>query len=115
MHRLYPLGESEACQFMVGLSSLVEETHWKLLVPEDADRVETTGEVATIRDGQRTYENRASLTLRDLPMVLDTFVVLEEELTQWERDESERRAAERRELERIRAGERRKLKKLGEW
>jgi hypothetical protein len=100
---------------MVGLSSLVKETYWKLLVPEDIDRVETTGEVPVIRNGQRTYEILASLTFRDLPTVLDTIVVLEEELTQWERAESECRAAERRELERIRARERRKLKKLGDW
>ena len=107
----YPLGKSEAHRFIVGLGFWVEDTFWKLLAPEDANRTETTGEVPIIRDGQRTYENLDSLTLRDLPTILNTFVVLEEELG--EHDESERKAAERKARERIRARERRIYKEEG--
>ena len=46
----------------------------------DYDRLEKTGEVPIIRDTQRGYELLDELTLRDLPAVLDTFEVLEEEL-----------------------------------
>jgi hypothetical protein len=50
-----------------------------------------------------------------LPAVLDTFVVLEEELEKEKLEEAERKRAERKERERVRAKERRKRKKLGEW
>jgi hypothetical protein len=70
------------------------------------------GEVPIIRrDGQTTYRDFCDLTLRDLPAVLDTFVVLEAEAEERLRAESERKAAERKEPDRIRARERRQRKK----
>ena len=47
--------------------------------------------------------------------MLDTLVVLEAEAEERLRAESERKAAERKEGDRIRAKERSRLKKLGEW
>jgi hypothetical protein len=78
-------------------------------------RLETTGEVPLIREGQRRFEGLDELTLRALPAILDTFEVLKEELEQRQIAEFERKAAARKERERVRAKERRRLKKLGEW
>jgi hypothetical protein len=115
-HR-YPFGDGEAQQLMVTLCAAVDEGYAKLLEgDEDAwRRCEVEGEVPVIREGQKAYEPLEALTLRDLPAILDTFVVLEEEYQQREREESERKAAERKDRERVRAKERRKLKRLGEW
>jgi hypothetical protein len=72
-------------------------------------------EVPVIRGGRRGYERLDSLTLADLPTVLNTFVVLEEEQGERNRVKAERKEAERKNRNRIRAKERRKLKALGEW
>jgi hypothetical protein len=102
-------------QLMAHLASDVEVTYEELLSEEDFRRLETTGEVPLIREGQRGFERLDALTLRDLPAILDTFEVLKEELEQRQIAESERKAAARKERERIRSKERRRLKKLGEW
>jgi hypothetical protein len=111
----WPYGDGAAQRFMAGLSADVENTYAKLLSEEDLDRFASVGRVPLIRDGRRGYEPLETLMLKDLPVILDTFMVLEEEYKQREREESERKAAERKERERVRAKERRKLRKLGEW
>ncbi len=105
--RLYPFGEGEAQRLMVGLFRDMQNAYEKLL-PADDTRYEATGRVPVIRDGERGYEPLSTLTLRDLPVVLDTLMVLEEEAGA---RSAEERKTRRRELER----ERRKRKKLGEW
>ncbi len=72
---------------------------------------EDLGEVPLILDGQTRYRDVDTLTLRDLPAVLDTLVVLEGKAEERLRVESERKAAELKERERIRAKERRQRKK----
>jgi hypothetical protein len=113
--REWPYGDGEAQRFMAGLSAGAENTYARLLSEEDLDRFAPVGRVPLIRDGRRGYEPLETLMLKDLPVILDTFVVLEEEYKRREREESERKSAERKERERIRAKERRRLKKLGEW
>jgi hypothetical protein len=108
-------GDGKAHAVLRSLGSEVDRTYEELIATEDLDRLEKTGEVPVIRNGQRGYEPLDELTLRDLPAVLDTFVVLEEEREKEKLKEDERKRAERKERERVRAKERRKLKKLGEW
>ena len=112
---VFPHGDGKANAVLRSLGSEVDRTYEEFIATEDLDRLEKTGEVPVIRNGQRGYEPLDELTLRDLPAVLDTFVVLEEEREKEKLEESERKRAERRERERVRAKERRKLKKLGEW
>jgi hypothetical protein len=112
---VFPHGDGKAHAVLRSLQSEVECTYEELIATGDYDRLEKTGEVPVIRNGQRGYELLNELTLRDLPAVLDTFVVLEEELEKEKPEEAERKRAERKERERVRAKERRKLKKLGEW
>jgi hypothetical protein len=108
-----PHGEGEAQRFMWRLSNRLVDTYFGVLGEEDDARLEKRGEVPIILDGQTTYRESDTLTLRDLPAVLHTLVVLEAE-ERW-RAEAERKRAERKERDRIRARERRQLKKLGEW
>jgi hypothetical protein len=110
-----PHGDGKAHAVLRSLQSDVDRTYEELITLEDYDRLEKTGEVPVIRSGHRGYKLLDELTLRDLPAVLDTFVVLEEEREKEKLEESERKRAERKERERVRAKERRKLKKLGEW
>jgi hypothetical protein len=102
-------------RLMMRLALEVGDTYVELLPEEGFERLETTGEVPLIREGQRGFERLDELTLRDLPAILDTFEVLKEELEQRQIAESERKAAARKERERMRSKERRRLKKLGEW
>jgi hypothetical protein len=115
VHEFYPLGDGEAQRLMAGLSGCVEDAYSRLLPEEEDERFETKGGVPLIRDGRRTYEDLVRLSLRDLPAILDTLVVLEAEHRRREGKEAERKAAERKTRERVRTKERRKLKKLGEW
>lgn len=92
---LYPFGDGEAQRLMVGLSDNVEEAYSRLLSEEEWERAETEGEVPLIREGRRTHKALDRLTLRDLPAILDTLVVLEEAHQRREREEAERKAAER--------------------
>jgi len=108
-------GDGKAHAVLRSLGSEVDRTYEEFIATEDLDRLEKTGEVPVIRNGQRGYEPLDELRLRDLPAVLDTFVVLEEEREKEKLEESERKRAERKERERVRAKQRRKLKKLGEW
>ena len=108
-------GEGKAQDVLFRLCIELDDIYGELFAAEDYDRLEQRLEVPVIREGVRHYERLDALTLRDLPAVLDTFVVLEEERKQEAAEERERRAAERRERDRLRAKERRKLKKLGEW
>jgi hypothetical protein len=107
--------EGAAPDVLIRLYTDVDSIYEELVSPEDSTRLEETGEVPVLREGIRRYESIDALTLRDLPAVLDTFVVLEEEREREKQEEIERKAAERKERERVRAKERRKLKKLGEW
>ena len=111
-----PHGEGEAQRFMWRLSNRLADTYFDVfLYEEDAARLEKRGEVPIIRDGQTTYRDFRDLALKDLPAVLDTLVVLDKEAELERIAYAERKAAERKERNRIRAKERRKLKKLGEW
>ncbi len=112
---LYPLGDGEAQRLLIGLSTDVEDAYYRVLPEEEEERFQTKGEVPLIRNGRRTVEDLDRLTLRDLPAILDTLVVLEEEHQRREHEEAERKAAERKKRENLRAKERRKLEKLGEW
>ncbi len=123
----YPHGDGFAPRIMVTLQWAIEEAY-ESLIPYETDEYgklvegypdalcwERSGEVPVIRDGHRRYERFDSLTLSDLPALLDTLVVLEEEKNQRDREEAESKAAAQKERRRILANERRKRKKLGEW
>jgi hypothetical protein len=112
---VYPHGDGKAQEVMRGLQAAVERFYVELLASEDFDRFEKSGEVPVIREDGKRYEPISGLTLRDVPAVLDTIAVLEEQRSHEESEERERKATERRRIERIRAKERRHLKKLGEW
>ena len=112
---VYPHGDGRAQEVMRGLQADVERVYEELLASEDFDRFEGSGEVPVIREGAKRYEPISGLSLRDLPAILDTLAVLEEERNREEAEERERKATERRRRKRIRAREIRKLKKLGEW
>jgi hypothetical protein len=112
---VFPHGDGKAHDVLRSLQSDVDRTYEELIALGDCDWLEETGEVPVIRNGQRGYELFDELTLRDLPAVLDTFVVLEEEREKERLEEDERKLAERNERKRVLAKERRTLKKLGEW
>jgi hypothetical protein len=73
---VFPHGDGTAHAVLRSLQSAVESTYGELIATRDFDRLEKTGEVPVIRNGQRGYELFDALTLRDLPAVLDTFMVL---------------------------------------
>jgi hypothetical protein len=112
----HPHGEGVAQLFMMRLSSAVFDAYDNLLPFEgegerfegDGERLGTTGEVPVIRDGRKEYELFDSLTLADLPAILDTLATMEEEAV---RLDAERKRRRRNALSR----EKYKLKKLGEW
>jgi hypothetical protein len=112
---VFPHGDGAAQRVMLRLQYDVEWAYSELIGPEDVERFESAGEVPVIRASRRGYERLKNLTLKDLPAVLDTLVVLEEERGREEAEERERKTTERKERERVRAKERRMLKKLGEW
>jgi hypothetical protein len=112
---VFPHRDGKAHDVLRSLQSEVDRTHEELIATGDFDRLEKSGEVPVIRNGQRGYELFDDLMLRDMPAVLDTFVVLDEEREKEKLKEAERKGAERKERERVRAKERGKLKKLGEW
>ena len=74
--RVFPHGDGKAHEVLRSLQSEVERIYDELIALGDYDRLEKTGEVPVIRNGQRGYELFDALTLRDLPAVLDTFMVL---------------------------------------
>ena len=107
---MYPHGEGVAQRIMMGIYHDVRDDYEDLLSDEDGDRYETAGEVPVIRDGLKGYEPLDSLTLADLPTILDTLAAMDEEAKalKAEKDRCIRNA---------RAREKYKLKKLdlGEW
>jgi hypothetical protein len=105
---MYPHGEGVAQRIMMGIYHDVRDDYEGLLSDEDGDRYETAGEVPVIRDGLKGYEPLDSLTLADLPTILDTLAAMDEEAA---RLDAESKRLRRNAL----ARERRKLKKLGEW
>jgi hypothetical protein len=108
-------GDGKAHEVLRSLQSHVDRTYEELIATGDFDRLEKTGEVPVISNGRRVYKLLNELTLRDLPAVLDTFVVPEEDRDKEKLEEAERKSAERKERERVRRKERRKRKELGEW
>jgi hypothetical protein len=112
---IFPHGEGAAQSLMEQIAYRVQDSYEHLLSEEDGERYEQFGKVPIIRNGRRVYESIDALTLQDMPAILDTLAVLEEEARTRDAQEAaqleERRKARRRELER----ERRKRKKLGEW
>src|SRR4051794_34775744 len=76
------------------------EAYSRLLFEEDWEQFETEGEVPLIREGRRTYKALARLKLRDLPAILNSLVILEEDHRRHEREEAERKAADRKTRER---------------
>ena len=85
---LYPLGDGVAQRLMANLLPEVDVAYDTVRAPDDEERYVIAGEVPVIRDGQRSYEALESLTLRGLPAILDTLMVLEEEYKQLEREKS---------------------------
>jgi hypothetical protein len=86
--RLYPLGDGAARRIMAKLLAEVDVAYDTVRAPDDEERYVIAGEVPVIRDGQRSYEALETLMLRDLPAILDTLMVLEEEYKQLEREKS---------------------------
>lgn len=99
-HMEHPYGDGVAQRIVTRLSIAIDDAYEDLM-RHDADL--------------RELETFKEITLRDLPVVLDALAKMEEENKQQEQEEAERKAAQRKEVERIRAKERRNLKKLGEW
>ncbi len=85
---LYPFGDGVAQRLMANLLPEVDVAYDTVRAPDDEVRYVSAGEVPVIRDGQRGYEALETLTLRDLPAILDTLMVLEEEYKQQEREKS---------------------------
>ena len=112
---LHPHGEGVAQRLMMRLCNEVTDAYEGLLSPEDGERYETAGEVPVIRDGRKGYDPFDSLTLADLPTILDTLAAMDEEVKALEAEEAARRDAERKRRRNARARERRKREKLGEW
>ena len=111
----YPHGDGVPQRLMVRIQVDVEDAYENLLSYEDGERFRTTDEVPVIRDGRRGYEPFDSLTLADLPAILDTLAVMDEEAKAMGAEEAARLDAERKRRRNARTRERRKLKKLGEW
>jgi hypothetical protein len=111
-HELYLFGDGEAQRLVVGLFAKVEDAYSRLLSEEDLERVETEGEVPLIREGQRTQKALVRFTLRDLPAILDTLVVLEEDHRRREREEAEHKAAERKARESQRASQTQEARRM---
>jgi hypothetical protein len=107
---MYPHGEGVAQGLVMRIYHRVHDAYEGLLSLEDGERFEAAGEVPVIRDGRKGYERLDSLTLADLPAVLDTLAAMEEEAA---RLDAERKRRRRNAL----AREKYKLKKLdlGEW
>ena len=105
---VHPHGEGVAQRLVMSISNYVLHAYEGLLSLEDGERFESAGEVPVIRDGRKGYELLDSLTLADLPAVLDTLAAMEAE-------EAARLDAERKSRRNALDRERRKLKKLGEW
>jgi hypothetical protein len=61
-----PHGEGEAQGFMWRLSNRLADTYFGVLGEEDEARLEKRGEVPIILDGQTTYREIDTLTLRDI-------------------------------------------------
>jgi len=140
----HPLGEGEAQSVVQSLAKSIAQAYTELLPVEydeetkeyrddvpylreitsdktfdegkDTDSIPFDGdvEVPIIRDGSRVYERLDSFTLDDLPTILNTLAVLQVEQRQREQVKAERKAEERKRVNRVRARERRKLKALGE-
>jgi hypothetical protein len=105
---LHPHGEGVAQRLVMSISNDVLHAYEGLLSLEDGERFEAAGEVPVIRGGRKGYEHIDSLTLADLPAVLETLAAMEEEAA---RLDAERKRRRRNAL----ARERRKRKKLDEW
>jgi hypothetical protein len=88
VHPLYPLGDGAAQRLMATLLAEVDVAYDTLRGPDDEERYVNTGEVPIMRDGKKGYEALETLTLRDLPAVLDTLMVLEAEHKEQEREKS---------------------------
>jgi hypothetical protein len=93
---------------MMSINYRVVDAYEGLLSLEDGERYETAGEVPVIRDGLKGYEPFDSLTLADLPAILDTLAAMDEEAA---RLDAERKRRRRNAL----AREKYKLKELDEW
>ena len=87
-HRFYPLGEGAAQKLMMSLYRELGNAYYALLLIEEEEgkRFEFEAEVPIIRNGRKVYEPLDGLTLRDLPEILDTLMVLQEESDRRERE-----------------------------
>jgi hypothetical protein len=105
---VHPHGEGVAQRLVMSISNDVLHAYEGLLSLEDGECFEAAGEVPVIRDGSKGYEPLDSLTLADLPAVLDTLASMEEEAARLDAERKRRNALAR---------EKYKLKKLdlGEW
>jgi hypothetical protein len=108
-------GDGEAQRCLARLAGLVREAYEALLSEEEGELYEREGKVPVLRAGRRSYETIDTITLGDLPAVLDTLQVLEEESKARSAEEAARLADKRKARRRRLDRERRKRKKLGEW
>jgi|SRR5215203_3837767 len=122
-----PHGAGRAQEILKNISIEVR-CAYEELVPYDTDKYgnlldgypdalhwERTGEVPVIRGEEWRYKRLSDLTLSDIPDVLNTLVVLENEERQRKQVEAEIKAEERKNRKRILAKERRQRQKLGEF
>ena len=113
-----PSDETVSAGIMRSIARELDRAYERLLpfdTDEEVDRYQRTAEVPVIRNGYRGYESLDTITLSNLPAILDTLLVLEEEHKQRLREEKERKEGERKERARVLAKERRRRKKIGAW
>jgi hypothetical protein len=79
-------GEGAASTIVSTIISLLDrhirDAYYALISEEDRERFEREGEVLVIRGGHKGYEPVDGLILDDLPAILDTLMLLEEEANQ---------------------------------
>ena len=69
-------GDGEAQRVLSRLAELVSNAYEALLSEEEGELYEREGKVPVLRAGHRSYETIDTITLGDLPVVLDTLQVL---------------------------------------
>ena len=89
---LHPHGEGVAQRLVMSLGMDVTHAYEGLLSDEDGERYQTFGEVPVVRDGRKGYEHIDSLTLADLPTILDTLAAMDEEAKALEAERKRRPA-----------------------
>lgn len=80
---VYPFGEGAVERIVSRMWDELGQTYFDLVGGDDsvegsdAERYASRGEMLVVRGGRASYENADTLTLRDLPAILDTLAMLE--------------------------------------